>query len=300
MMKKTLVVIVSYNAMQWVERCLSSLQGSSTPVDVLMVDNGSTDGTREFVKERFPKTTLMEMSENLGFAGGNNLGFKHAIDQNYDFVFLLNQDTWVLEDTVSKLVGTLESDPMQAITSPVQLTGDGQGLDRNFSTYISANSLEDLREIGGTEQVDFVNAAAWLMPVSVVKKVGGFDPIFPHYGEDRDYCNRLTFHGFKIQVVLDSFIHHDREYSSSNPFRKRYNLVLTMSLAHVKNINHTLAENNTSWRKWRARKKLRMMLMFDREGLKVEKDVVRTLDEMKGQIIEAREQSEQLNGPFLS
>lgn len=300
MMKKTLVVIVSYNAMKWVERCLSSLQGSTALVDVLMVDNGSTDGTREFVKDRFPEVTLLEMSENLGFAGGNNLGFKHAIDQNYDFVFLLNQDTWVLEDTIPRLIETLELDASLAVASPVQLTGDGQDLDKNFSTYISANSLEEVREVGGAEQVDFVNAAAWLMPVSVVKKVGGFDPIFPHYGEDRDYCNRLTFHGFKIQVVLDSFIHHDREYSSSNPFRKRYNLVLTMALAHVKNINHTLSENSASWRKWRARKKLRMMLMFDREGLKVENDVVRSLDEMKAQIIEARKQSEELNGPFLS
>lgn len=297
--QKTLVVIVSYNAMKWAEKCLVSLQSSSAPVEILMVDNGSTDGTRAFVKTHFPNVELLEMTENLGFAAGNNLGLKHAIGNQYDHVFLLNQDTWVLEHTIEKLISVVAKDASCAIASPVQLTGDGNTLDQNFSTYISADSLDEVRTSSGIEEVEFVNAAAWLLPISVVRKVGGFDPIFPHYGEDRDYCNRLRYHGYGVKVVLDSFIHHDREYSESNQFRKRHNLVLTMALAHVKNINHSFEENLKSWKKWRQRKKLRMLLTLDLDGLKVEAEVLRSLREMAYQIEQARSKSTQLNGPFL-
>jgi GT2 family glycosyltransferase len=302
-MKSVLVVIVSYNAMKWVEHCLLSLASSAVPLDVLMIDNGSTDGTCEFVKKTFPNITLTEMSDNLGFAAGNNIGIRKAISDEYKYVFLLNQDTWILPNTVSNLINEIEKDSKIGVVSPVQLNGKGDELDKNFNTYITANNMADLEVKGqaqASEKVEFVNAAAWLIPVSAVKQIGGFDPIFPHYGEDRDFCNRLKYHGFSVRVVYHSIIHHDREYASSNPFRKRYNLLFTMGLAHLKNINFTLAENFKSWKKWRSRKIIRTLIVLDFEGFKAELIVQRDLKLMAVEIERSRVLSTSLNGPYLS
>ena len=97
---KLLVIIVTYNAMQWAERCFSSLRNSIVRPDVFVVDNGSTDGTQIFVKEHYPDVMFHQSEENLGFGNANNMGLQHALDYNYDYGLskfnFLNFD-WYLE-----------------------------------------------------------------------------------------------------------------------------------------------------------------------------------------------------------
>ncbi len=93
-------IIVTYNAMPWAERCFSSLQNSSVPVQTIVVDNGSTDGTQDFLKNIFPEIEFLQSSENLGFGKANNLGIEMAYKKGADFFYLMNQDAWIFEDTV--------------------------------------------------------------------------------------------------------------------------------------------------------------------------------------------------------
>jgi len=98
------VVIVTYNGMQWIDKCLDSLIHSSIPLNIIIIDNLSTDGTVDFIKHKYPTVELVETGKNLGFGKANNIGITHAVKQNADYVFLLNQDAWVGLNTIDELV----------------------------------------------------------------------------------------------------------------------------------------------------------------------------------------------------
>ena len=214
-MKKIYSIVVTFNGEKWIKKCLGSLASSSFPVHIIVVDNFSTDGTVDCVKGAFPSVTLLEVNSNLGFGQANNLGIKLAMEGGADAVFLLNQDAWVEPSTISTLVDVLERYPEYAVLSPIHFDGDRKKLDNGFRGYISETKIIDhlltkdavLAEL---YDVSFVNAAAWLLRSTCLEIVGGFDPIFYHYGEDSDYIHRVLFHGFKVGVVLGCTICHDR------------------------------------------------------------------------------------------
>ena len=108
---KLLVVIVTYNAMRWAERCFDSLRKSTVVPEVFVVDNGSTDGTQEYIKKNYPEVMFQQSNENLGFGKANNLGFQYALNKGYDYVYLLNQDAWIFPETLGGLVNVSKLHP---------------------------------------------------------------------------------------------------------------------------------------------------------------------------------------------
>ncbi|SKB70603.1 Glycosyltransferase, GT2 family [Parapedobacter luteus] len=221
-------VIVTYNGMRrnWIEKCLGSLQGSSVLVDIIVIDNGSTDGSVEFIKQHYSSLDLVIASENLGFGKANNLGIRKALEKGADFVFLLNQDAWVDVNTIEELVKQQQLHPEYGILSPIHCNGNGDALDYRFSEYISPQKgcklLSDLlvvdRQTSGIYDVGFVNAAAWLISKECLRKAGGFSPMFYHYGEDVNYCHRVQYHEFKIGIHPRVKIYHDRLETTSSKF----------------------------------------------------------------------------------
>ena len=98
-MKKNInvkIIIVTYNGMQWLARCLSSCIG----YDVIVVDNASTDKTITFIKENFPDVKLIKQNSNLGFGQANNIGLSIALKEDVDYIFLLNQDAYLQPETI--------------------------------------------------------------------------------------------------------------------------------------------------------------------------------------------------------
>ena len=89
---KLFVIIVTYKGKQWYDRCFTSLRESTLPVQTIVVDNASNDGSVEYIKEHYPEIHLIESEENLGFGKGNNLAIRYAYEHGCDYVFLLNQD----------------------------------------------------------------------------------------------------------------------------------------------------------------------------------------------------------------
>lgn len=244
---KTLVIIVSYNFERWMDRCLGSLRQLKQPADVLVVDNASQDRTASLIREHYPEVRLICSPKNLGFGRANNIGMQIAIKEGYDFVFLLNQDAWIEPDTLCILTQLSERHPDHGIFSPLHLTGSGERLEQGFAGYTGLKSLEEIKnalpetgnnqaetgssvkecsnhlkkndncetEIGNSRElvtVPFINAAFWLIPVRILKQVGGFCPLFNHYGEDVDYVNRLHYQGYRVGYSPLVRGCHDREH----------------------------------------------------------------------------------------
>lgn len=209
---KVCTIIVSYNFENWVHTCLVSLRNSSVKTTVLVIDNNSKDRTCEIIINEYPEVILMQNKENLGFGRANNIGFRYALERGFDYVFLLNQDAWVEENTLEKLIETSKNNPEFGIISPIHLNGTGEKTDFGFSEYTGVKSREDAKNVQAhLTPCSFINAAAWLIPASVVKKTGGFAPLFPHYGEDVNYSQRVRKQGLNIGFVKDAFVYHDRE-----------------------------------------------------------------------------------------
>lgn len=218
-MQKIFAIVVTYNGKRWYDRCLGSLRDSETPVETIVIDNASSDGTIEYVKAHFPNVHLIESKENLGFAKANNIGIRYAIDNNADYVFLLNQDAWIERDTLKILLRTFVENENVGIASPIHLNGSHTGLDYNFVHYMGGGFASDafMKNTKLYYERPFVNAAAWLIDRQCVEVVGGFDTsLFKHYGEDINYCQRVLYHGFNIIVNTTCSICHDREERKGN------------------------------------------------------------------------------------
>lgn len=205
-------VIVSWNAERWICSALESLERSTLPVRIVVVDNASTDETVQRIRTSFKDVELLCMAENLGFAGANNHGIRYVLSRGADYILLLNQDAKVSPDTIRVLSDVFCTHREFGILSPLHLTYDGTGIDPVFFPFIKENIDIASGALSGhlksIYEVDFVNAAIWLVSRPVFEKVGGFDPIFFMYGEDNDYCTRAQFHGFKIGVAPAAVAYH--------------------------------------------------------------------------------------------
>ena len=233
--KKVFVIVVTYKGSQWYDRCFSSLRASTFPVQTIVVDNASTDGSTDYIKTNFPEIILIESDKNLGFGQANNKGIRYALDHGCDYVFLLNQDAWIESDTIETLVRIHCHNNQFGILSPMHLTPDKFHIEKGVLTYVDDFKttdrffFEDLyfHRIKDVYSTTYVNAAAWLISRPVLTTVGGFDPIFFHYGEDDNYMRRVLFHGFKIGICPKARIVHDcdnkgvRGYSKQELERRR-------------------------------------------------------------------------------
>lgn len=213
-MKNVWVIIVTYQGMEFLPKCLENLKNHP----VIIIDNNSTDGTIEFITTNYPDISLFKNKENLGFGKANNVGLKYALERNADYVFLLNQDAYLDSKVIAELINFHQKNKKFGVLSPVHLNGKGDRLDANFSRFMGYDGNKDFysdfvlnKDKKEVYEVPFVNAAGWLVSRECLEKVGGFDPMFYHYGEDENYCQRVRFHGFKIGVMPGYFLRHDRE-----------------------------------------------------------------------------------------
>ncbi len=249
---KTIAIIVTYNGMKWYRKCFDSLKDSSVPVEIVVIDNKSSDQTISFIKENYPEIHLIDSKENLGFGKANNIGLRYALEQNADYVFLLNQDAWVRPDTIEKLIGKMQENTEYGILSPIHLDGTEQNLDFNFSYYILPDRcpgglISDLVTKRKPEDkiypVKFVNAALWLVSRQCIETVGIFDPLFPHYGEDENYIQRLEYHNKKVGLYPEVFGIHDRNRSEwrKPSFVNKKSKELVISLLGLCNIHESFS-----------------------------------------------------------
>lgn len=212
-----LVVIVTYNAKDWLNTCIGELYNLDN-IKIVVIDNNSTDETVAILKETYPLVHLIESNTNLGFGKANNLGFEFAIKNNFDYVFLLNQDASINKDSLLKLVANYNRYDDVGILSPVHYKNDIE-LENIFKSYLKN---EDYQMIGEKKMlnINFVNAALWLISIDNLKLFGGFNPTFFHYGEDVEFVNRVKYYKKNIYVDLDSKGYHYRDYDIKDVRKK--------------------------------------------------------------------------------
>lgn len=204
------VVVVTYDALPWIEQCLESVRG----VPTVVVDHGSSDGTRDFVCERFPGVRLVE-SENRGLAAGWNRGLEET-DSRY--ALLLNADAWLVGDSLSRLVEFGDARPRAAVVGPRLSNPDGtlQRSVRGFPTPLRlATEYLFLRKLaqrssalnafyaGGFDhdevrEVEFVMGACMLLRCQAIDEVGPADEGFFLFSEETDWCYRFRQAGWEV------------------------------------------------------------------------------------------------------
>lgn len=202
-------VVVTYNGLPYLEACLESVAS----YEAVVVDHGSTDGTLELVRERFPSVRLVQQ-ENRGLAAGWNRGIAETAGR---YVLLLNSDAWVKDDAVARLAAFADDHPEAAVVGPRLLNPDGtlQPSVRAFPTrwrltteYFGLRKLAPrsraLNEFYGggfdhasVKEVDFVKAACLLVRRSAIEQVGPADESFFLFSEEVDWCYRFREAGWK-------------------------------------------------------------------------------------------------------
>jgi len=203
-------VVVTYDALPWIEPCLDSLRGFETVV----VDNGSRDGTIDLVRDRFPEVRLVE-AENRGLGAGWNIGLRETSSR---FVLLLNADAWLVEGALARLVDFADSRPRAAVVGPRLLNQDGtlQRSVRGFPTlWRLATEYFFLRKLapgssalnafyaGGFEhdevrEVEAVMGACMLVRRDAVEQVGYCDEDYFLFSEETDWCFRFREAGWEV------------------------------------------------------------------------------------------------------
>ena len=227
-MPTVLIVVVTYNGQQHISSCLSPLKGMPENMKCVVIDNDSTDGTPHRIKSDYQFVELIETGKNLGFGAANNIGLRKAINEGYDYVYLLNQDAWIEKDDIWALVQIAERNPEYGIISPLQVYADNKKIDNNFSHNLSKEMKDDFFLSGNTQKELYLTigvglqAAHWLLRVSTILKAGVFSPSFFHYGEDTNLCRRAEFHGIKLGITPQILGVHNRENRLKSPSLKFY------------------------------------------------------------------------------
>jgi GT2 family glycosyltransferase len=215
------VIVLGYNDRKWLERCLSSvLATADTNFQVLFVDNASSDGSAEFVEQRFPEVTVVRNSTNLGYAGGNNVGIRIALDCHAEFLFLLNSDTWVESAWLKEMRAHFAEEPLLDAVTAMILNYEDDGFDRNFLQLVIGTSafVQDAWNGKSRPWYDTKSGsgAALMTRRSFYEDVGVIDPEFFMYFEEIDLLRRGRYHGKRIGVSTKSIVHHFNHLESSD------------------------------------------------------------------------------------
>lgn len=268
------IVIVSYNTAGYLEECLTAViaQATSLELEIIVVDNNSSDGSVAMVREKFPEVNLLLQHENKGFGHANNIGVQAA---RAPYVLLLNSDAILLEDTPAALLGYLREHPEVACLGPrinlpdgtrqervignrptlwrvlMQSVPLGRLLRRPLFTGIDLPSGEEAeRDVG------WISGVCMLIRREEYVQAGGFDPVFFMYCEDIDLCMKLA--QFGTIVHLDDFaVLHYGGMSSPGLEKQQRNAVLQQQ-----NLLRILAREEGRAAEWAARMAIAIGLLL--------------------------------------
>ncbi len=218
--KNTLsTVILNWNGGEITLECLNSLKNQSRkPDEIIVVDNGSSDGSNKLIKAKFPNVELIELPKNLGFAGGVNVGIKAA---RSDYVMLLNNDAKCEKDCIEQLLKT--ADVRKAdITQAVILTDDGRKIDSvgdEYSIwglpYPGKRNYPSKDKPEGDKQIFSASGGASMYRRSLFDEIGDFDEMFFAYYEDVDMSMRAQLKGKKIWLSSGAVVQHRMNHTSN-------------------------------------------------------------------------------------
>lgn len=231
------IIIVSWNAKDFVDKCLTSIYDNPTActIETIVVDNASTDGVPDMVKEKYPQVCLIQNAENLGFAKANNIGIENSKGK---YLCLINSDAVVLDNCLDLMVNFMNDHPQIGVLGPKVLNSDGslQPSCREFPTFwknlCRAFALDKLfpksKIFGGyymmnwshdtVKEIDYLSGCFMMVRRSAIDQTGLLDINFFFYAEDMDWCKRFWETGWQvIYFPKAKAIHHGGSSSDRNP-----------------------------------------------------------------------------------
>lgn len=223
------IVVLNFNGKDTLNGCLSSLYQSDYPeFEVVVVDNDSKDGSFEQAKQFFSRAHFIKNDTNLGFAKGNDVGIRFALEKFADYVFILNNDAFVEKTTLSILIQTMKRNPNIGIASPLIFSANNKiwfaGGKINW-LKMKAFHLYEVPSVS-PYATEYITGCSMLVKKEVFKKIGLFDERFFLYYEDADFSVRAKKAGFDLCIIPEAHLQH-LEQSSNKNAAKLYWLVLS-------------------------------------------------------------------------
>jgi len=226
---KVVIVVLNWNGKRLTVECVESVTKIGYGnYEILLVDNGSTDGSQECFRSRYPEIALLENKANLGFAEGNNVGIQRAIDERADYILLLNNDTTVDENFLSELVNVAERDSRIGFVGPkvyyyycrgrrdvIAFAGGHINLWIGKARNLGERE-EDRGQYDDTKQVSYVQGSCLLVKTEVVQRIGLLDSTLFAYWEETDWCMRGNRAGYTSVFVPSAKIWHKVAASSGS------------------------------------------------------------------------------------
>lgn len=214
-MKRVDVVVLNWNGWQDTVACLASLQRQDySNFNLLVVDNGSTDGSVFQINKAMPSVELLQTGVNLGFGGGCNVGIRHALAHGADYVWLINSDATVDPGALSALVRVAEKNPALASVGSVLYEADSEHQIQLWGGGSVNRWLGRSRHQISPAALDFISGASILLCRAALEEVGLFDETnFFMYWEDTDLGFRLRRAGWQLAVAEDSQVWHKQSAS---------------------------------------------------------------------------------------
>jgi len=264
---RVVTVMPNWNGKADTLECLYSLtQQNYRNLEIVVVDNGSQDGSVEAISEQFPKVTLICNQENLGTAVAENMGMTYALEQEADYIGILNNDTIFDPNMFRELVRVAEADVRVAVAGPKVYHYDqpnmiwAAGAVINFTEVVGrmrGYNQKDRGQYDLPDDVDYIPSCALVAKASAVREVGLLDPVYFAYFDDPDWCWRMHQHGYLIRYVPTAIMWHKvsrtaGSYSPQACYALGVNAVMFMKKY----------ANSCQWAKWFAFAVLSLPFLF--------------------------------------
>jgi len=241
LLKKLSIIIVNYNTGEELILCIKSIRKYliNIPYEILLVDNNSTDNSRELVEENFKDIQKIFLQTNTGYAFANNYGIKKSTG---DYILLLNPDTILIDSSLEKMIQFLYNNSQAGVVGPNLISSKGEDhlppdyfpllkhqimevffFHKYYLRYRKKANHQIIKNNLTPYEVDWVSGSCFLFRKEVFKQTGGLDEQFHIYGEDVDWCKRIRDRGWKIFSFLECKIVHLKGTSTHKDY---YSLVL--------------------------------------------------------------------------
>ncbi len=250
-MPHVFIIIVNWNGKKDTIACLSSLKRLNTKgiqVDIIVVDNGSSDDSIEVIRKKFPEVFVHESGENLGFTGGNNVGISLALQHGANYVWLLNNDTLADKEALQSLLSAFTDDRVGISGSKIYFAAGREyhkdkykasergkvlwyagGLIDWNNMYASHRGVDEVDngQYDQIEEAPFVTGCSMMIKTKVFDSIDKFNDTYYLYLEDLDFCLRAQKAGFHTLYIPSSIIWHVNAGSSGGPGSKLHEYYLT-------------------------------------------------------------------------
>lgn len=220
-MKDLGIVICNFNKVDYLKGCLETLYKSNFEnliYDVIVVDNASTDGSPDFIKENYPHIVLLQNETNTGGSGGFDRGIRYAIQEEYNYVVLLDNDILLEKNTILNLFKYIKENPNVGVVGSKICTMDNPDVlqemgsfidfEDKFNMRLAFKSHKDDNSLPEIVICDYVPACCMITTNEVLKKVGSFNTKHFIYWDDMDWCTRAKRAGYEIHAINNSRVFH--------------------------------------------------------------------------------------------